>query len=177
MSTSGVSVTEDQVVTAIRSFVLSNLPSGVECAKAQENRVAEPLADNFILMTPYMRKRLGWDVETYDEVTNVSKIQYSEPVQMEVQLDFHGANSTDYAQTIATLFRSSYAVAYFDGVCSPLYSDDGHQLPFINGEGQYETRWVVNLALYANIVVSVDAQFMNSAKVQTIIAADVEYPA
>ena len=100
-----------------------------------------------------------------------------------VQLDFHGdLTSGDNAQTVAALWRDSYAVEYFKNngpaappgyavippgsltpqpfiALSPLYADGPHQTPFVNAESQYEWRWRLDAYLQANQIVTVPQQF------------------
>jgi hypothetical protein len=62
-----LSLTEAQTLTALRTFLLSVLPSGTEVVRGQDNRVAEPTAANFVTMTPILRSRLGTNVDTYQD--------------------------------------------------------------------------------------------------------------
>ncbi len=95
------------------------------------------------------------------------------------QCDVHGPNSPDNAQVISTVMRDSVANRYFkprtSGI-SPLYADDPRQMPFINGEDQYENRWAVDVHLQANILVIVPQQFSDAVQVD-VISVDAEYPA
>ena len=59
-----VSVTEYNILTAIRSFLLSILPSTVTVVRAQVNRVPEPANTDFVVMTPVLRERLATNVDT-----------------------------------------------------------------------------------------------------------------
>lgn len=64
-----LSLTEAQVLTALRSFLLSVLPSGTEVVRGQDNRVPEPGVANFVVMTPLMQPRLGTnEVSYFDDV-------------------------------------------------------------------------------------------------------------
>lgn len=59
-----LSLTESQTLTALRSFLLSILPGGLEVIKAQNNRVAMPTGPNFVTMTPLSRERLATNVDS-----------------------------------------------------------------------------------------------------------------
>ena len=110
-----------------------------------------------------------------------------QPVKVTLQLDVHGPSSADNAQVISTLFRDSYGVdfftrrgMFFDGTAPafdivPLYADDPKQVPFLNAEQQYETRWIVEALVQANQIVSVAQQFADSAVVG-VIEVDTTYP-
>lgn len=80
-----------------------------------------------------------------------------QPTRITVQLDVHGPNSADNSQTISTLFRDDFATLFFfkSGVdVRPLYADDPKQVPFLNAEQQYETRYIVEAVLQANQVIA-----------------------
>jgi hypothetical protein len=100
-----------------------------------------------------------------------------QPTKVTIQLDVHSANvgnASDMAQTISTLFRDDYATIWFyrqgyaaQGIV-PLYADDPKQIPFINAEQQYETRYVVEAVLQVNQVVTPPQQFADNVIVHTI---------
>ncbi len=80
-----------------------------------------------------------------------------QPTRVTMQLDVHGPNSSDNAQTISTLFRDEYGTAFFSNSgydVRPLYADDPKQVPFINSEQQYETRYVIDAVLQANQIIA-----------------------
>ena len=95
-----------------------------------------------------------------------------------MQCDVHGPNSSDNAQVISTVMRDEVANRYFNptttGV-SPLYADDPRQVPFFNGEDQYETRWVVDVHLQVNQLVIFSQQFADAVEVD-VISVDATYP-
>ena len=59
-----LSLFDTAVFATLRSFLLGILPAGVEVVKAQDNRVPEPTAADYVTMTPLRRPRLGTNVET-----------------------------------------------------------------------------------------------------------------
>lgn len=91
------------------------------------------------------------------------------PTDVVIQLDVHSASdgsASDMAQTIATLIRDERATRYFadagmDG--APLYADDPKQVPFFNGEQQYETRYVLDVHIQANQALGLPQQFADQA--------------
>ncbi len=102
-----------------------------------------------------------------------------QPTEVAIQLDVHGPNSTDNCQIITTLFRDPYGYDFFAGQpadMAPLYSDDGRQMPFINGENQYEDRWVMNVYMQANPNVTTGQQYADHLVLEGIIDVDVSYP-
>lgn len=101
------------------------------------------------------------------------------PFKVTVQLDVHGPNSGDNAQTIASLFFDDYAAQAFAASgfdVAPLYANDPHQMPFINGEQQYEQRWVIDLAMQCNPVVTVPQQFSDGLQA-SVKEVQAQFPA
>lgn len=95
-----------------------------------------------------------------------------------VQVDAYGPASADYAQILTTTFRDSFAVDQFalSGFdVAPLYADDANQIPLIDGESQYESRWTIKCVLQCNPVVSFPLQFADALQVE-LIDVDAKYP-
>jgi hypothetical protein len=104
---------------------------------------------------------------------------YLQKTRVTFQVDVHGPNSADNVQTISTLFRDDYAYQFFvaqgfDVV--PLYGDDPKQIPFINGEQQYENRWTLDVVMEANATVTAPQQFADQLAV-TVTEVEADYPA
>ncbi|TJV10793.1 MAG: hypothetical protein E5Y35_09375 [Mesorhizobium sp.] len=105
-----------------------------------------------------------------------------QPTDVVIQLDVHSASdggASDMAQTIATLIRDERATRYFadagmDG--APLYADDPKQVPFFNGEQQYETRYVVDVHLQANQAIGLLQQFADQAVID-VVNVEATFPA
>ncbi len=167
-------VTEEQVITALRSFLIGLELTGVDPAdifEGQANRVPEPKADNFIVFTPTYRRRLATNVETWTIDAEPAELRHEKSTEVTVQLDIHGSASADNAAVIATLWRSDYACRALDPVAQPLYATDGHQAPFVNAAKQYEFRWVMSLVMQANVTLSTPMEFADTIDV-TLIEAD-----
>jgi hypothetical protein len=175
-----VSITEDNVLAALRTFLLSIVAAGVEVIYGQDNRVPEPLGDDFLVMTPLSQARLSTNDTTYtDPGTNPGTANYERATRSMVQIDIHGPNSADNAAMIETLYRSQYAVDSFatSGLdIQPLYCDDAKQMPFINGENQFEQRWIITAAIQYNPVTAVPQDFADALSVN-IVSVDATYPA
>jgi len=68
-----LSLTESQAFTALRAMLVGILPANVPVVQAQANRVAEPQAADFVLMTPVGQRRLGTnDTEFGDNIVTGS---------------------------------------------------------------------------------------------------------
>jgi hypothetical protein len=96
---------------------------------------------------------------------------YLQPTRVDFQLDVHGPNSADNAQTISTMFRDDYAFQQFKTQAydiAPLYADDPKQVPFIDAEQQYETRWIVEACVQANQIVTAAQDFADQLQATLI---------
>ena len=60
-----VTPTEDDTFTVLRSFLLQILPDGIEVIQSQDNKVPEPVGNDFVLMTPRSRRRLSTNVDKW----------------------------------------------------------------------------------------------------------------
>ena len=105
-----------------------------------------------------------------------------QPTEVVIQLDVHSATdsaASDMAQVIATLMRDERATTFFasagmDG--EPFYADDPRQVPFFNGEQQYETRYVVDVHIQANQALELPQQFADQTAID-VVNVDAAFPA
>lgn len=105
-------------------------------------------------------------------------LQSMQETELVVQLDIHSADvstAADLAQTISTLFRDDFATLFFFRAgyvgISPLYADDPKQIPFIDAEANYETRYMVEAHLQINAVVTPPQEFADEIHV-TLLDVD-----
>lgn len=162
---------EWQAIEMTRDFLVSLLPSTTEVVRGQDNRVPEPLADDFVVVTPLTRTRLATTTTFSTPNSTGSTRTDVQSTRLTLQLDFHGPNSGNALQIFTTLFRSDYACDFYaqdlvdteTGTTSildvtPLDHSDPRQMPFINAEGQYEERWSIDAELQVNPVVTTQTQ-------------------
>lgn len=171
-----LSITELQVFISLQKFIQSILAPGIEVIIAQGNRVSEPRIDNFVMMTPMKRDRLATNISTYDIDQKTTSVE--QKTQVGAQVDIHGPDSADNSQIFTTLFRDFYGVQFFEDLgygVVPLYCDDAKQMPFINGEEQYEYRWVMGAQMQVNPLVTLPQEFFNTINIQ-LIEVDANYP-
>jgi hypothetical protein len=162
-------LTEDAILTALRAFLLDVLPSGVEVVQGQNNRVPEPTGPDHVVMTPDRRTQMAQT--THDWNADGGTIGVNRSSALHFQLDVYGPNSADNGQVITTLFRDSYGCDFFRSYgVQPLYCDDGQQMPLVNGEEQYENRWMIRATLQANILVTVAAGFADTLEAHAVPA-------
>jgi hypothetical protein len=175
-----ISITEDDLFAALRTFLLTIVADGVEVVQGQDNLVPEPNADDFIVMWSLGQARLSTNDSSYsDPGTNPGTRNFEQATRAMIQIDVHGPASANNAEMISTLFFSEYAVDSFKSSgkdISPLYCDDPKQAPFINGENQYEQRWIITAAIQYNPVTAVPQDFADTLEVN-IVSVDATYPA
>lgn len=174
-----ISITESNVFAALRTFLLGILPTGIEVVNGQDNGVGEPIGPDFVEMTMIALRRLDTNVDTYtDPGTNPGTRNSKVSWEARVQLDVHGPNSADNSAIIATLFRDEYGCTVFASVnteIQPLYCEEPKQMPFINGENQYEQRWIIDAAIQYNPITQTPQDFAGEVNV-TIVSVDAAYP-
>ncbi len=155
------SITEDAMMTAVRTFLLSILPDDIEVFQGQDNRVPEPVGPDFVMMTPRRRSRLATNVVTWPLAdVDPDELEHAKSTEVLVQLDIHGPAGADHAQTIATLWRDDFACqALKSANIQPLFANDGNQLPFQNAEHQWEDRWVMEIVFQATPIISTPQEF------------------
>lgn len=93
-----------------------------------------------------------------------------------VQLDFHSADNSaaQLAQTVSAMMRDIYGVSFFAALPSPqnavvpLFADDPALRPFVNAEGNYEWRWVLDAHFQVNQVARVPQQFADAVSIVTV---------
>lgn len=171
-----VSITQDQVFVAVRAFLLTIVPPGVEVVQGQVNRVPAPPGDTYLAFWPTWRKRLATTVQTVPATSDPVTLPALQSTQLDIQIDLHGDGAPDIGQVITTLWRSPYACEFLapSGV-SPLYCDDQRQAPFTDDQDQIENRWILTLSMQVNPVVSTPQQFADTLAVN-LISVDAEYP-
>jgi hypothetical protein len=177
-----ISLTEVQTLTALRTVLLGILPDGVECIRAQQNRVPEPQGADFCIFSAILRTRLATNTDTYTDAPlatpPVGTRNSLAPVQLTVQIDIHGPESGNNAALISTLMRDEYACIAFAGTgfdVQPLYADDPRETEFLNAEQMTEYRWSVDVVLQANSVIGTPQAFADVIDVG-LISAEVTYP-
>lgn len=187
MTAPTLSLTEEQTLAAVRSFLLGIMGSDgviIEVVQGQDNRVAAPASDNYVVMTPILQAMISTNETTYhdgalDPDPGPGVRQDLMPRDLSVQLDFHGPSSNDLCTMAHGMVRTSYccdafAASGFD--VTPLYGTDPHQSGFVNGEQQVENTWIFDLHVHCNPVVTTGQDFAGTLAIG-VISVDAAYPA
>ncbi|MDE2426347.1 MAG: hypothetical protein KGO96_10630 [Elusimicrobia bacterium] len=69
-----LTLTQDQELNAVATFITGALGSDVEVVIGQTNRVAEPASADYVVMWPVSRMRLGTNVVMYQDTSFVGSI-------------------------------------------------------------------------------------------------------
>lgn len=162
--------------TAVRAFLLTLLPPATPVIQGLINRTAEPASNGFVVMTAIAAQDLSTTRSTWDTANAAPlSLTHDKSVQVNMQLDFYGAASFDWANTFTTLFRNDVGCAALAPNCQPLYATEARQAALIDGEEQYLTRWIVEAQLQYNPTVSTVQDFADTLVVG-LINVDEAYP-
>lgn len=165
-------LSKSQVLARLRTFLLAVVAEGVEVLQGNDNRVPMPLGE-FVVMGPPRATNMSAPKVSYDAERGEQVI--TQPMRYSVQLDCYGPGSAATATMISTLLRTEYAVDMLSPVVAPLYASDPQEMPLVNGEQQYEERWMFSAELQYNPSIAVPQQFANALEVG-LINVDVAYP-
>lgn len=166
-----ITPTQDDIFQALRTFILSVITC--EVIQGLPNRAAMPIS-GFISMTSLFQTRLLTNTREYkDTFTLVEGVpvyngtkDITQATEWTVQIDCYGDSSMQWANILTTLLRDDYACrALATTKIQPLSADDPKQRPIVNGEQQYEQRWVITAKFQYNPVTVVPQQFFDEAVV------------
>lgn len=172
-----ISITDDDITTALRGFLLSLIST--EVVLSQDNRVPMPEGD-FCTMTPIGVNGLSTNRQSYTDPGTVTggSTQTIRTNVWRCQLDFYGGTAQTNAFIVGTMVRSEYAVEQFKSLgvdIRPLYAGEPHQTTMINGEQQYESRWTLDFHAQVNAAITTPMQFMDNINVG-LVEVDAKFP-
>lgn len=171
--TTTVSPAESDIFAALRTFILSLIPC--EVVQGLANGAPMPLG-GFIAMTALFQNRLSTNTDSYSDPYPVAGTRTVEQAtQYTVQVDCYGPSSSDWATILTTMLRDDYGCVSMAPNVFPLYADDPKQMPLIDGEQQYEQRWVITAVLQYNPVVTISQDFAAALSVG-LVNVDATYP-
>lgn len=171
--------TQDDVFTALRALCLLIVPAGTIVLRGPVDRAAQPV-DDHIVLTPIYRNRLRTNITTDnpppDGPDPNGTVAMEQGTKLEIQVDFYGETAaSNWMDQFTTVFRSEYAVDALKPTCSPLYADEGTQMPLVTGEEQYLERWLVRAFVQYNPVTTAPQQYADTLEV-TLTNVDEKYP-
>jgi hypothetical protein len=173
---STVSPLQAAVFTKLGDFIVAQL--GCPVVRGLDNQVPMPPASpGFVVMTAVYQERLRTNVDAYiDPFPTPGGAQTLEKgTRLDVQLDFYGASSGDWADILSTVLRDEYGCTALGPDVAPLYADEPRLMPLVDGEEQYEQRWLLVATLQYNPTVTTPQDFAGAADV-TVINVEEAYP-
>lgn len=171
--TAVVSLVQKDIYTALRTFILGLITC--EVVDGLDNGVPMPTGP-FIAITALYLNRIETNINSYSDPTPTTGTTNTElHAQYAIQIDVYGPLSSDWASIIVTMFRDEYGCDSLAPNVQPLYADDPKQIPIVDGEENYEQRWMITANLQYNPVIQTPMQFFTTATVG-IIEVDASYP-
>jgi hypothetical protein len=164
-----ITPTQDDIFVIVRAFILSLIDC--EVIQGLGNRVPTP-NDGFIAVTATALARLSTNVTTYD---HMGARQVKMPTQYTIQVDCYGPLSSDWATTIAAMWRDQYGCDQLAPNAQPLYCDEPSQMGLVDGEDEYEQRWIISAILQFNPVVTVSQQYADALTL-AVVSVDATFP-
>lgn len=160
-------LTQEQAVSALGDLLTAILTDGVEIVQGQVNRVPMPASGNFVLMTVLRREQMSTTTHDYappsDPIPAIGSEDVERSTALHLQVDIYGPDAGDNAQIINALVRDEWGVTFLkDRHIAPLYCEDARQMPLVAGEQQYIQRWIMPVAIQANVAVTVPMEFADS---------------
>lgn len=190
------SITQSNLQTALRAFLLNTIGSGWQVIESQDNRVAMPLG-NFVAMTSLNMPMLSTSKATWhDPGTNPGIEHNLTSSQWRCQLDFYGQGAQDAALIVSRLVRTEYACDQFNfgltldgswlfdgseilnGITvdmQPLYAEDPRNTTMLNAEQQFEERWTFDFIAQFNPIVDTPLDFADTLT-PTLVEVEITYP-
>ena len=160
------SLTDEDILAGVRAFLLEYIiDPGGEVVGDVDNRVAMPKPP-YIVMNHLGKPRIATNLDEYvtstttstDTAGHISTTTTTvrstmQPTKYGLQLDCVGPTAGDWSQTLSTLWFSDVATDFLAAYgVAPLYADDPRHAPWVNGEQQWESRWIVNVYMQVNPV-------------------------
>lgn len=156
------------IETAMKNFVSKFTDMDKELIYiGLQNRVPLPKEKNYCIITVYNMNRLGTPIEKYNASAKAYYI--TQHFQANVQIDFYGEDSRENANIMVTVSRTMSGANYLSGYnIQPLYCEEARRIVNTTGERQYEDRYMADLNIEFDGVVSVTQDGFNEAKTNLI---------
>jgi hypothetical protein len=172
-----ISVTESQMLTSLRTYVLNALGlADQNVVKGQGNRVAMPQG-SFLIMTSLRLKELSTVMRKYNPPTApapaLGSVDNMRDMEWVVQLDVYGTTAMDMAAILYTLIRTPYTYWQFvdnGGICQPLFASEPRNTTMVDAEAQYEDRWTFELHVQYSPVVQTPLAFISALEISLQLA-------
>jgi hypothetical protein len=125
--------------------------------KGFQNNTPTPLG-SYVVIQEGVAERQDQGRQIYDPINGLMHVKRG--TMYSFQVDCYGPSGSDWANIIAIAWRSPWACDQFAGTeMRPLYADEPQQLNIVNGELEYESRFMCKLYLQATQSIALPQQF------------------
>jgi len=162
-----INLTESDLFIIVRSFLMDVLGTD-QILRTQGNRVPKVTTD-CVYMTPIVMPYLSTSRTDYTDTGSDQTRSDSRTINWTIQLDCYGSQAMEWANTIATIMRTEYAADLLAGTgVTPLYADDPRQASFISAEEQWNDRWMVDIHVQPDIIITTPQQFADQLIIERV---------
>lgn len=163
----------DAVIESLMAFLqpflgLDSDSNPIQIIRGQSNRVPPP-PNTYVVVTELFQDDI--ETPTFTNNGDTEQAQIRTPTRMDIQVDFYGNGAGDWCKAVKAVYRSPYAPDQFPSGIAPLYCDQGHQIPLVTGEEQYQFHWALTCSLQYNPDVFVPQQ--SATQLETSIFEDI----
>lgn len=151
-----------ELITELRQFILDTLPDATPVQVVRDTQNFAALPKDAITIAFLFDSEMDYSSTYYDPAEELAAVHNS--VEARVQLSFYGEAAPKRSRIIAQLWRNFYACDRLQ-LCKPLYVQSRQRQPYINESNQYENRYILDLALQYNPVVTHTQDFAESAEI------------
>jgi hypothetical protein len=139
------------------------------------NRVSMP-TNPFVVLTPIATSRLSWNTRRYtDGGTDLGgTTAITKDTQVDIQIDCYGPAASQWSEMLATLLFDEVACDALT-VSQPLYVEGPRLMPWVDGEAQYQPRYMLTASLQYKPTTTISQQFAGVVDVD-LIDVDVKFP-
>lgn len=175
--TAALALTEDQVFDTLWTWVASLFAVEVQpyIFKGFQNQTATPTS-SYIVIQPGVKMRQDQARRDYVPTVldpTIGVVNVSRGTMYSYQVDCYGQASANYADIVTIAWRSLWACDALTGTpITPLYADEPVQLNLVNGEGQFEQRFMSKLYLQTNTAVALPQFFFTNPPDVDVVVAD-----
>jgi hypothetical protein len=171
--TATVNVNESMLYKSLGDFINLTLGAGIPVIQGLGNRSAMPpdteLTGGFVAMTFRNTRQLSTNEYNLNDLFPLpSTLDSDVDTELRVQLDCYGSDANMWKDILAQVLRSPYGCDNLAPLLSPLYASDPIRMDLVNGEEQYEQRWMLEAVLQYNPVVSVPQDYFNEVDVSLV---------
>lgn len=171
----------DQVWAFVASLFMVDImnaadPLQARILKGNQNFIPTPASGDYAIIQPLAKEALNQNIRNY--TPNVNPTNPAGTVSNELhnkqtwQVDCYGPDAAQWADIIAGAWRTMWAIDNWpDGApfaITPLYAEQPILLTIVNGEGQFESRYLVKLHGQINQTVTLPQAFFTQAEIDAI---------